>query len=385
MRPELRALVLAGMAALSSMSTMSAEERALLAMVPEGRTALYDAALAGLSRLEEGSRARKVLIVMSDADERRWRPAPSAAMLVAGMADHTGRRRAGMLLLWVARRSHIRARACGRRASGRQRDGAWRGRRGAILRALPLAGIPVGSLSVPDAGSPIRTEPPGSEGMAATDRPLISAMPFGVGIVDLPVALDSPRAEGEEPLDLIEIEAAPPPGPPPGRELLADPRGRGFEHAMPGQKAKYRRARGALYYGNGDAGARHGRPVCVGHVRIWGSYARHQADIAPLNHAKGRATPWRRPPARPGSTRSGSARDGVEHRRRASDQPTFGIQAIGRAEISRLRSSPRSGGSDFERVDSRTRRANECACCTLGNRPACRLVDRSAIRERSPS
>src|SRR5947209_15565817 len=28
-----------------------------------------------------------MLVVMSDADERRWRPAPSTAMLIAGMAD----------------------------------------------------------------------------------------------------------------------------------------------------------------------------------------------------------------------------------------------------------------------------------------------------------
>src|SRR5260370_40606527 len=31
-----------------------------------------------------------MLIMVSDADERRWRPAPSAAMLVAGMADDAG-------------------------------------------------------------------------------------------------------------------------------------------------------------------------------------------------------------------------------------------------------------------------------------------------------
>jgi hypothetical protein len=31
-----------------------------------------------------------MLIVVSDADERRWRPAPSTAMLVAGMADDAG-------------------------------------------------------------------------------------------------------------------------------------------------------------------------------------------------------------------------------------------------------------------------------------------------------
>src|SRR3981189_719055 len=29
-----------------------------------------------------------MLIVMGDADKRRWRPAPSASMLVTGMADH---------------------------------------------------------------------------------------------------------------------------------------------------------------------------------------------------------------------------------------------------------------------------------------------------------
>src|SRR5438309_8954439 len=31
-----------------------------------------------------------MLIVMRDADERRWRPAPPTAMLVAGMADDAG-------------------------------------------------------------------------------------------------------------------------------------------------------------------------------------------------------------------------------------------------------------------------------------------------------
>ena len=169
---------------------------------------------------------------------------------------------------------------------------AWVGRRGAILRGLPLAGIPVGTLSVPDAGSPIRTEPPGSEGMAATDRPLVSAVPFGIGIVDLPVALDSPRAEGNEPLDLIEVEAVPAPGPyRRAGELLADPSAEPvFVHAMPGTDARYRRARSALYYGNGDEGELDTAARFASATFGWGiagSYARHEADgISPLHHAK---------------------------------------------------------------------------------------------------
>lgn len=39
----------------------------------EGRTSLYDAILAGLERLDEGSRARKVLIVMSDGGDNASR------------------------------------------------------------------------------------------------------------------------------------------------------------------------------------------------------------------------------------------------------------------------------------------------------------------------
>jgi hypothetical protein len=169
---------------------------------------------------------------------------------------------------------------------------AWLGRRGAILRGLPLAGPTIGTLSLPDAGSPIRTEPPGSEGLVATDRPLVSAMPFGEGIVDLPVTLDSPRAEGEEPLDLLQVDAAPAPGPyRRAGEILDDPPAeRVFVHAMPGEDAHYRRARSALYYGNGDEGELDTAARFASATFGWGiagSYARHEADgIAPLHFAK---------------------------------------------------------------------------------------------------
>lgn len=44
-------------------------EAALSTIVPEGRTALYDALLAGLDRLSAGTRPRKVLILMSDGGD----------------------------------------------------------------------------------------------------------------------------------------------------------------------------------------------------------------------------------------------------------------------------------------------------------------------------
>src|SRR5437870_9127813 len=42
---------------------------ALLSIRPEGRTALYDALLAGLDRLDQGARARKALVLISDGGD----------------------------------------------------------------------------------------------------------------------------------------------------------------------------------------------------------------------------------------------------------------------------------------------------------------------------
>jgi Ca-activated chloride channel homolog len=44
-------------------------QSALASLVPEGRTALYDALVTGLDRLEDASRPRKVLIVISDGGD----------------------------------------------------------------------------------------------------------------------------------------------------------------------------------------------------------------------------------------------------------------------------------------------------------------------------
>jgi VWFA-related protein len=47
--------------------------KAVSSLQPEGQTALYDAIIAGLDRLEEGSRSRKVLIVLSDGGDNASR------------------------------------------------------------------------------------------------------------------------------------------------------------------------------------------------------------------------------------------------------------------------------------------------------------------------
>jgi VWFA-related protein len=50
-------------------SDISELDQAVSSLNPDGRTSLYDAVIAGLERLDEGSHARKVLIVISDGGD----------------------------------------------------------------------------------------------------------------------------------------------------------------------------------------------------------------------------------------------------------------------------------------------------------------------------
>src|SRR5207245_7745005 len=50
-------------------SDLTRIEAALTRLVPDGRTALYDALVAGLDRLTQATRPRKVLIVISDGGD----------------------------------------------------------------------------------------------------------------------------------------------------------------------------------------------------------------------------------------------------------------------------------------------------------------------------
>jgi VWFA-related protein len=54
-------------------SDSGALESALTSLIPEGRTALYDALIAGLEHLDQGTRARKVLIAISDGGDNASR------------------------------------------------------------------------------------------------------------------------------------------------------------------------------------------------------------------------------------------------------------------------------------------------------------------------
>jgi Ca-activated chloride channel family protein len=73
--------------------------RALSLLVPQGRTALYDALLVGLERLASGTRARKVLVLISDGGDNASRSslervlerakASNAAIYTIGLFDET--------------------------------------------------------------------------------------------------------------------------------------------------------------------------------------------------------------------------------------------------------------------------------------------------------
>jgi len=56
---------------------------------PEGRTALYDAIMSGLDRLDEGTRARKVLIVLSDGGDNASRATLDEVLARARRSDAT--------------------------------------------------------------------------------------------------------------------------------------------------------------------------------------------------------------------------------------------------------------------------------------------------------
>ena len=59
----------------------------MLSLVPDGRTALYDAIIAGLDRIERGLRARKVLIVISDGGDNASRATLEHALAKARGSD----------------------------------------------------------------------------------------------------------------------------------------------------------------------------------------------------------------------------------------------------------------------------------------------------------
>jgi len=81
-------------------SDLAQFEAALTSLVPEGRTALYDALIAGLDHLDHGTKPRKALIVISDGGDNASRATldqvltqsrkSNAAIYTIGMYDEFG-------------------------------------------------------------------------------------------------------------------------------------------------------------------------------------------------------------------------------------------------------------------------------------------------------
>ncbi|HYR69740.1 MAG TPA: hypothetical protein VER77_07635, partial [Candidatus Dormibacteraeota bacterium] len=178
-----------------------------------------------------------------------------------------------------------------RKAGDASLESALRGRRASILLPLPLFGAATGALSVPDGGSRLRIYPLGTVADLPTDRTLVAAKPYGIGVLDLATVLDNPRADGVETLDLIALSRGLTPEPfDRAGALLAEPvADRAFTRVVPGEGRRERRAKSALYYGNGDAGILDTGARFVSSALgrgIGGSYARHESDgISPLHHA----------------------------------------------------------------------------------------------------
>jgi len=70
-------------------SDLTSLEESVSSLKPDGQTSLYDAIMKGLDRLDEGSRARKVLIVMSDGGDNASRATLDQVLARARRSDAT--------------------------------------------------------------------------------------------------------------------------------------------------------------------------------------------------------------------------------------------------------------------------------------------------------
>jgi Ca-activated chloride channel family protein len=83
------AVVEAGSRAVLTAADGTGLESQLRSMIPRGRTALYDALVAGLDRLEHGAQARKALVLMSDGGDNASRATLNEVLARARRANVT--------------------------------------------------------------------------------------------------------------------------------------------------------------------------------------------------------------------------------------------------------------------------------------------------------
>lgn len=167
-------------------------------------------------------------------------------------------------------------------------EDAVRLRRAALLAALPVFGPTQGSIRLPDGGGSIRLSEAGDDAVHTTDETLIGSAALGWGTPTLAHALDDPRGDALEALDLDRVDF------PLGREAFRGPGdalarpvafGPAFERKTEGIP-RDARSKTSLFYrkGGGDELATGVRFLSSAWGRrIYGSYARLQADgLSPL-------------------------------------------------------------------------------------------------------
>ncbi|MBI4364498.1 MAG: hypothetical protein HY568_03625 [Candidatus Latescibacteria bacterium] len=243
---------------------------------------------AGIPRAPASAQEPPLTGTPAAADTLRGAADPSAASdTLRGFASLLGRadtahvlRRPPRAPRWLASPVDL---TMERKLGAASLEDALRLRRAAILGALPVYGPSDGSLRIPDGGSPIRLSGHVSAVERTTDETLIGSAALGFGMPTLASALDDPRGEEVEALDLDGL------GLPPGRETFQGPgealtrpvpAGPAFEH--PGRDAPGGSgSRTSLYYrkGDGDELATGVRFLSTAWGRrVYGSFARLQAN-----------------------------------------------------------------------------------------------------------
>jgi len=164
-------------------------------------------------------------------------------------------------------------------------------RRPVFLSPLPLFGPIQGVLALPDGGGPIRLEGVSNAAERATDEPLLGSVELGWGAPWLAFALNDPRTDATETLDLDSLRVIPEPETflAPGEAVARpEPVGPAFPRAE-ADTARGGTARTTLVYrrGSGDAQLT-GIRFLTSMFRhtIYASYTRNQANgWAPLDRA----------------------------------------------------------------------------------------------------
>ena len=155
--------------------------------------------------------------------------------------------------------------------------------RAVLVAPLPLYGPTQGAVDLPDGGGPVRPDAWIHAGEATTDESLVGSVSLGWGAPWLAFALDDPRVDAAEALDLDSVELPVEPGEfrAPG-EALTRPLSRGpATPSAPGDTVRSGVSKTTLVYrrGSGDAeltGARF--QTGVFHRRIDASYTRNAGN-----------------------------------------------------------------------------------------------------------